>query len=123
VILRALTVVQWVSTAREDEAPVPGLADCHTMGVPVRRSLKCYDNYYSDMRYRTVNVRPGTYERLKMYQIGGKSFSDVLDSLMETIEPDEFYKKAIRVHRRRMREVEKGNWLPVAELDKVVRGE
>jgi len=75
------------------------------------------------MRYRTVNVRPATYERLKMYQIGGRSFSDVLDSLMETVEPDEFYKRAIRIHRRRMREVEKGDWLPVAELDKVDRGE
>ena len=75
------------------------------------------------MRYRTVNLRPATHERLKMYQVGGKSLSDVVDDLMEVIEPDEFYKKAIRIHRRRMREVKKGDWLPVAELDKVVRGE
>ena len=48
---------------------------------------------------------------------------DVNKAFMDEIELDTFYKKALRVHRRRLRAAERGHWLPVAELNKVVSGE
>lgn len=35
------------------------------------------------MSYRTVNVKPETYEQLRTYKVGGMSFDDVIQFLME----------------------------------------
>ncbi len=71
--------------------------------------------------YRTINLRPETYERLRIYQIGGRSMSDTVDDLMDAVEPDEFYREALKEHDRRLRDIRRGKGLPVAELDKALR--
>jgi predicted CopG family antitoxin len=70
------------------------------------------------MRYRTVNLRPGTYERLKQYQFGGRSLSDVVDQLMGLAEPDAFYRKALKVHRRRAKDLRKSGGLSISETER-----
>ena len=70
------------------------------------------------MRYKTVNLREETYRRLKMLQTGGKSLSDVIENLIEEVDPVELYAREIEIHRKRMREFERTGGLPVAEVDK-----
>ena len=73
------------------------------------------------MGYKTVNLQPSTYERLKEYQVGGKSLSDVIDQLMDLAEPEEFYRKALRIHRRRVRELRKSGGLSIAEAARALK--
>jgi len=54
------------------------------------------------MRYRTVNIRLDTYERLRILRVGGKSFDDVIDDLIETVDPELYHGKALEEHRRRL---------------------
>ncbi len=70
------------------------------------------------MRYKTVNLREETYRRLKMLQTGGKSLSDVIENLIEEVDPVELYKRELEIHRRRLKEAERTGTLPVAEVDK-----
>src|SRR3972149_4252765 len=70
------------------------------------------------MRYKTVNLREETYRRLKMLQTGGKSLSDVIENLIEEVDPVELYKRELEIHRRRLKEAERTGKLPVAEVEK-----
>lgn len=36
-------------------------------------------------RYHTVPVRPATWERLKAYRMGGASYDEVLNDLMDLV--------------------------------------
>ena len=74
------------------------------------------------MRYKTVNLQPSTYERLRQYQVGGKSLSKVIDELMDLAEPEEFYREALKVHRQRMRELRKSGGLSIAETERALAG-
>jgi len=69
------------------------------------------------MRYKTVNVQPSTYERLKQYQFSGRSLSDVIDRLMDRAEPEELYREELRIHRRRMKELRKSGGLSISEAE------
>lgn len=46
------------------------------------------------MTYRTVNVKPETYERLRTYKVGGMSFDDVVRFLMERVDPSVLHERA-----------------------------
>ena len=70
------------------------------------------------MRYKTVNVQPSTYERLKQYQFSGRSLSDVIDRLMDRAEPEELYREELRIHRRRMKELRKSGGLSISEAER-----
>ena len=70
------------------------------------------------MRYRTVNLRPHTYERLKVYQLRGKSLSDAIDDLMDSVEPATLYAKEMLLAEKALQEIERGGGLPVAEVEK-----
>ncbi|MBI4416226.1 MAG: hypothetical protein HY557_04510 [Euryarchaeota archaeon] len=72
------------------------------------------------MAYKTVNLKPATYERLRMYQTGGNSLSDVVDLLMNCVEPEAIYREALRVHRRQVRALKKGGGMTVAQLRKAL---
>ena len=48
------------------------------------------------MGYRTVNLSPRTYERLRRYKIGGASFDEVIGSLLDRVPPRELYQEALR---------------------------
>jgi len=69
------------------------------------------------MRYKTVNVQPSTYERLKQYQFSGRRLSDVIDRLMDRAEPEELYREELRIHRRRMKELRKSGGLSISEAE------
>ena len=72
------------------------------------------------MRYKTVNVQPSTYERLKQYQFSGRSLSDVIDRLMDRAEPEELYREELRIHRRRMKELRKSGGLSISEAERAL---
>ncbi|OGS62423.1 MAG: hypothetical protein A3K59_02855 [Euryarchaeota archaeon RBG_19FT_COMBO_69_17] len=67
------------------------------------------------MRYKTVNLQPATYERLRRYQFSGRSLSDVIDQLMDVAEPEELYLEALKVHRRRMKELKRSGGLSISD--------
>jgi len=46
------------------------------------------------MAYRTVNVKPETYERLRTYKVGGMSFDEVVQFLMERVDASELHERA-----------------------------
>jgi predicted CopG family antitoxin len=69
------------------------------------------------MRYKTVNLHPDTYARLKLFQVRGKSLSDVVDDLMEDVDPRKFYGEDIEEALATLKEVEGGSGLTVAELE------
>jgi len=68
------------------------------------------------MSYRTVNLRPETYERLRMYKVGGVSMSDVVDQLMDEVEPEEVFARALKVHKKRVQAVRRRGGLTLTEL-------
>jgi len=52
------------------------------------------------MATTTVPVRPETLRRLRAYKVGGATYDDVLNNLMDDTPPEAF----IREHLRRLRE-------------------
>ncbi len=74
----------------------------------------------SRMRYKTVNLQPATYERLRRYQFAGRSLSDVIDQLMDLTEPEEFYLEALKVHRRRIKELKRSGGLSISDAERAL---
>jgi len=69
--------------------------------------------------YRTINLRPETFARLRLYQTGGKSMSDVVDSLMDSIEPEAVHERELRIARKRLKEMrERGTGMSLDELER-----
>jgi hypothetical protein len=66
--------------------------------------------------YRTVNLKPQTYERLKLYQVGGASADEAIALLMDRVDPEEVFKEALRVHDRRVAAVRRRGGLSLEEL-------
>lgn len=74
--------------------------------------------------YKTVNLKPATYERLKMYQIGGKSLSEVIEDLMDQVEPESIHQRELKIARRRLKEMRtRGVGLTLDELEKKLESE
>ncbi len=73
------------------------------------------------MAYKTVNLRPATYERLKMYQGGGKSLGDVIEELMDLVEPELLYRRELLIHRKRVKEMRAGKAISLEDLDRDLR--
>ena len=48
------------------------------------------------MGYRTVNLLPGTYDRLLRYKVAGRSFDDVVLHLMDRSSPSEYHRQVLR---------------------------
>lgn len=46
------------------------------------------------MAYRTINIKPETYERLRAYKVGGMSFDEVVQFLMERVDPGVLHERA-----------------------------
>lgn len=57
----------------------------------------------------TVPVKSDTLRRLRGYKVGGSSFDQVLNDLMDAIPPSSF----IQEHLRRLHEEEKVDWVKV----------
>ena len=83
--------------------------------APVAIAILAASTIPSRMRYKTVNLQPATYERLRRYQFSGRSLSDVIDQLMDVAEPEELYLEALKVHRRRMKELKRSGGLSISD--------
>ncbi len=69
------------------------------------------------MAYKTVNLKPRTYDRLQEYKVAGRSFDDVVNELLDRVDLTEFYADALEVHRRRRGEMSEGSGLSLRELE------
>jgi len=72
------------------------------------------------MAYKTINLKPATYQRLVFYKHGNKSFDDVLNEFMDRISEDKFYEELLEEHNRRVKEVLSGEFVRVEDLDKAM---
>jgi len=69
--------------------------------------------------YKTINVRPETYQRLTLYKVGQKSFDQVISDFMAEVEPDEFYRKLLKIHRQRIAEMKReGGGISLDEMER-----
>ncbi len=64
-------------------------------------------------KYQSVAVRRDTFERLRAYKWGGATFDQVLNSLMDAQPLEEFTKKVLREHKRRLRTFKGRDWRDV----------
>ena len=54
-----------------------------------------------------------------MYQNRGKSMSDVIDELMDLVEPERLYSRELKIHRKRLKEMkDEGVGITLDELDR-----
>ncbi len=70
------------------------------------------------MPYKTVNLQPATYERLKQYQVLGVSLNEVIDQLMDEVEPEAFYEEALKIHRKRVKALKKRGGMSIPQLER-----
>lgn len=63
------------------------------------------------MGYTSIPVKPQTLERLRAYKVGGKSYDDLLNEMMDEIVPEALYQE----HLRRLREEER---IPLSKVKK-----
>jgi len=69
----------------------------------------------ASMTSTSVAVTPETLRRLKSYKIGGRSYDDILNDLMDAQPPEDF----IREHLRRMKTEERVGWASVKKRNKL----
>lgn len=69
------------------------------------------------MAYKTVNLRPETYERLRAYKVAGLSFDDVVAELLDRVDQAAFYQSILESHRSRRKDMEEGDHLTLRELE------
>ena len=69
------------------------------------------------MPYKTLNVKPETYDHLIFYKHTGMSFDDVLNGMMKIIPEKEFYAYILDEHRRRIKKIKKGDHAKSDDLD------
>jgi predicted CopG family antitoxin len=72
------------------------------------------------MAYKTINLKPSTYQRLVFYKHGSKSFDDVLNDFMDRISEDKFYEELLKEHNKRVKEVRAGEFVRAEDLDKAM---
>lgn len=61
--------------------------------------IMCSIRLRVSMTYRTVNLKPETYERLQTYKVGGMSFDDVVRFLVDRVDPAILHEQARRAVR------------------------
>lgn len=79
-------------------------------------SYSSYDNYHHVV-YKTINVAPATFERLRAYKVAGRSFDAVLNDLMDRTDPSEVHEDFLEEHRRRVAEMREGEYATLDELE------
>ncbi len=70
------------------------------------------------MAYRTINVRPTTYERLLRYKHMDMTFDDVLDSILDEVDPVEMYQAVLKEHNKLLTAMNDGEYVTLAALKK-----
>jgi len=72
------------------------------------------------MTYKTINVSPITYDKLRSYKHVGMTFDDVLNRLMEMIPEEEFYNHVLEEHRKRLKKIKAGEFIGSDDLDRAL---
>ena len=72
------------------------------------------------MPYKTLNIKPETYEHLLLYKHAGMSFDDVLNGMMKFISEKDFYSFVLDVHKARMAKIRKGDYAKSEDLDEAL---
>lgn len=75
------------------------------------------------MAYRTVNLRPDTYERLQAFKVAGMSFDEAVAALMDRVDQDAFYAEVLEEHQRRIKEMQGGDHVSREALKQALRSE
>jgi len=68
------------------------------------------------MTYRTINLKPTTYERLLRYKHMDMTFDDVIDRILDELDPNEMYQAAIEEHEMRLKAMGEGEYVTLASL-------
>lgn len=68
------------------------------------------------MSYKTVNLRPDTYERLREYKVAGLSFDEVVQRLLDQVDREVFYEVVLDEHDSRGNEMKDGGYATLREL-------
>jgi len=63
--------------------------------------------------YKNVPVRPATWQRLRAYKMGGATFDDVLNDLMDSVPLERVAKKVLREAKRRLKTFQGMDWREV----------
>jgi len=72
------------------------------------------------MTYKTINLKPETYERLILYKHGNTTFDEVLNQLLDMIREEDFYRKVLEEHRSRMARIKSGEHARSSDLDEAL---
>ena len=64
-------------------------------------------------KYQSVAVRRDTFERLRAYKMGGATFDDVLNDLMDAQPLEEFAAEVIKEAKKRLRTFKGRDWKEV----------
>ncbi len=67
-------------------------------------------------KYHTVAMRRQTYERLKDYKMGGGTYDQVLNELMDALPLEEVSDELLAEHRRRLKDFRGRDWREVRKL-------
>ncbi|MCK4613523.1 MAG: hypothetical protein KAU14_01870 [Thermoplasmata archaeon] len=73
------------------------------------------------MHYKTVNIKPSTYQKLLRYKSMGSSFDDVINDILNEVDPIEMYAQALEEHHKRLEAMESGKYVTLNELKKRLR--
>ena len=70
------------------------------------------------MNYKTINLKPTTYQKLLRYKHMDRTFDEVIDEMMDEVDPMEMYEKALGEHRERLKAMKEGEYVTLDELKK-----
>jgi hypothetical protein len=54
-------------------------------------------------QYKTIPLRPKTYERLRDYKLGASTYDEVLNGLMDEVPLERVAKRVLSEHKRRLK--------------------
>jgi hypothetical protein len=63
--------------------------------------------------YKNIPVRQATWQRLRAYKMGGATFDEVLNDLMDSVPLERVAKKVLREAKRRLKTFQGTDWRKV----------
>ena len=79
--------------------------------IKIIKSIYIMDSMGKTHRYTTIPVRKETLDKLKGYKVGGASYDDLINDLLEVHPPEEFFLE----HLRRLRGEKRRTWDEIRE--------
>jgi len=68
------------------------------------------------MNYRTINLKPTTYEKLLRYKHMGMTFDEVISDILNDFDPIEMYEDSLEEHNLRLKAMEAGEYITLDQL-------